>query len=109
LPSSVFFLRTLEIPDISNVSYEEAVKLNLSQISPIEVKDAYFDFQNLGVSQKTRQREFLIGIASKNKLNAYLEAFQRSNFQPLAIEPESLSILRDFQYFQEPLKKMQLI
>ena len=105
LPSSVFFLRTLEIPDISNVSYEEAVKLNLSQISPIEVKDAYFDFQNLGVSQKTRQREFLIGIASKNKLNAYLEAFQRSNFQPLAIEPESLSILRDFQYFSRTVEK----
>jgi len=48
----------LEIPDISNVSYEEAVKLNLSQISPIEVKDAYFDFQNLGVSQKLGKENF---------------------------------------------------
>ena len=65
----------------------------------------YFDFQNLGVNQKTRQREFLIGIASKNKLNAYLEAFQRSNFQPLAIEPERLSILRDFQYFSRTVEK----
>jgi len=38
-------------------------------------------------------------------LNAYLEAFQRSNFQPLAIEPESLSILRDFQYFSRTVEK----
>jgi Tfp pilus assembly PilM family ATPase len=105
LQSSVFFLRTLEIPDVSDISYEEAVKLNLPQISPIEVKDAYYDFQNLGVNQKTKQREFLIGIASKNKLNDYLEAFKRTNFQPLAIEPESLSILRDFQYFSRTVEK----
>ncbi|MEW5805278.1 MAG: pilus assembly protein PilM [Patescibacteria group bacterium] len=105
LCSANFFFNVLELPEIPEASYEEAVKLNSAQVSPINLDEAYFDWQNLGVNLKTLQREFLIGVASRPKIDAYLEVFNQVGFQPLALESRSLSLLRNFNYFSRTIEK----
>jgi len=105
LPSANFFLNVLELPDIPEASYEQAVKLNIGQVSPIPIANAYMDWQNLGVNLKTLQREFLIAVASRQRIDPYLDAFHQAQLQPFAIESRSLSLLRLFTYFSQTVEK----
>ncbi len=105
LPSANFFLNILELPDIPEASYEQAVKLNIGHVSPIPIANAYMDWQNLGVNLKTLQREFLIAVASRQRIDPYLDAFRQAQLQPLAIESRSLSLLRPFTYFSQTVEK----
>ena len=104
-PSSLFFFQVIELPEIADASYDEAVRLNASQTSPLQLNDAYLDWQNLGVNLKTLQREFLVGIVGHNRVDPYLEAFQRAGFEIIALESRSLSILRLFSYFSKTIEK----
>ena len=105
LSSADFFFNVIELPDVPEASYEEAVRLNISQVTPISLDSAYSDWQNLGVNLKTLQREFLIGVASREKIDAYLECFEQAGFEPLALESRSLSLLRNFNYFSQTIEK----
>lgn len=105
LCSTNFFFNLLELPEIPEASYEEAVRLNAAQLLPINLNEAYFDWQNLGVNLKTLQREFLVGAASRAKIDVYLEIFNQVGFQPLALESRSLSLLRNFNYFSQTIEK----
>ena len=105
LSSADFFFNVIELPDVPEASYDEAVRLNLLQATPISLDSAYFDWQNLGVNLKTLQREFLIGVASRSKIDAYLECFNQVGFEPLALESRSLSLLRNFNYFSQTIEK----
>lgn len=105
LPSSLFFFNVLELPDISEASFDEAVRLNAKQISPLPLSEAYFDWQNLGVNLKTFQREFLIGIVPRSKVDPYLEVFHEAGFEIIALESRSLSSLRLFSYFSQTVEK----
>ncbi|HCI05403.1 TPA: hypothetical protein DEX28_01530 [Patescibacteria group bacterium] len=105
LSSANFFFNVLELPEVPEASYDEAVRLNAVQATPMNLDEAYFDWQNLGVNLKTLQREFLIGVGSRVKIDAYLESFDQAGFQPLALESRSLSLLRNFNYFSETIEK----
>ena len=105
LPSTDFFLHVLELPDIPETSYDEAVRLNAGQVSPVPLSEAYMDWQNLGVNLRTLQREFLIAVASKQRIDPFLEAFRQVGMQPLALESRSLSLLRLFAYFSQTVEK----
>ena len=105
LPSTDFFLQVLELPDIPETSYDEAVRLNAGRVSPVPLSEAYMDWQNLGVNLRTLQREFLIAIASKQRVDPFLEAFRQVGMQPLALESRSLSLLRLFAYFSQTVEK----
>jgi len=105
LPATNFFFNVLELPDISDVSFDEAVRLNISQSMPISLDSAYFDWQNLGVNLKTLQREFLAGVAPRAKIDAFLDCLAQVGFQALALESRSLSLLRNFNYFSQTIEK----
>ncbi len=105
LPSADFSLHVLELPDIPEASYNEAVRLNAGRVSPIALADAYMDWQNLGVNLRTLQREFLVAVAGKQRIDPYLEAFRQVGMQPLALESRSLSLLRLFAYFSQTVEK----
>ncbi len=105
LSSANFFFNVIELPDVPEASYDEAVKLNLSQVTPVSLDSAYSDWQNLGVNLKTLQREFLVGVAPRVKVDAYLDCFEQVGFEPLALESRSLSLLRNFNYFSQTIEK----
>lgn len=94
LPASNFFIQVLALPEMAEASYEEAARLNANQMSPIALQDAYFDWQNVGVNLKTLEREILIGVAAKSRINPYLEALKRAGIEPIAVEPNSLGLIR---------------
>ena len=105
LPSALCFFNVLELPDVSSNSFNETVRLNASQISPLRLSDAYLDWQNLGVNLKTLQREFLVGIADRSKIDSYLDIFTRAGFEVIALESRSLSLMRLFSYFSQTIEK----
>jgi|GEM_PF-5705202 len=105
LPAAIFYTHVLDLPEVPEESYEEAARLNALQISPINIDDSYFDWQNLGVDLKTLEREFLIAVALKSKINPYLEALRQAGIEPLAIEPSSLGLVRLLSYFAATAEK----
>lgn len=105
LPSSSFFIHLLSIPEVAEGTYGEAARLNATQLSPIKLEDAYFDWQNVGVNLKTQERELLIGVASESRINPYLLASRQSGITPVAVEPNSLSLLRLLNNFAPVFEK----
>lgn len=105
LPSALFYSHVIELPEVQETSYEEAARLNAMQISPIPLEEGYFDWQNLGVNLKTYQREFLIALAPRSKIDPYLDALARSGIRPVAVEPSSLGLMRLLNYFVATAEK----
>lgn len=99
LPPAIFFTHVLSLPDIPEESFEEAARLNATQLSPIKMQEAYFDWQNLGVNLETLERELYIAVASRDAIDPYLEAARRAGIDIVAVEPGSLGLIRVFTYF----------
>lgn len=108
LPPPLFFTHVLELPDIPESSFEEAARLNAAQLSPIRFRDAYFDWQNLGVNLETFAREIYIAIAAKTDIDLYLEAARQAGIDIVAVEPSSLGLIRILTYFVTAADKRQI-
>lgn len=109
LSSANFFFNIIELPDVPEASYDEAVRLNAANVAPLSLESSYFDWQNLGVNLKTLQREFLVGMSPRQKIDSFLDCFNQAGFQPLALESRSLSLLRNFNYFSQTIEKNILL
>jgi len=94
LPSGLFFTHILELPEMSEKEYEESARLNATQLSPIHMQEAYFDWQNLGVDLQTLARQIYIALAAKSDIDEYLEAASRAGIDIVAVEPGSLGFIR---------------
>lgn len=88
---------------VFNLSYlalnkiEEAAKLNLQMISPIDAKNAYSDWQLVGEELATgsdSQLELLGAFISSSISEEYLGALKAANFSVVALEFSALSLAR---------------
>lgn len=107
LEPPLFFTHVLELPEIPESSFEEAARLNATQLSPIRLRDAYFDWQNLGVNLETFAREIYIAIAARSDIDPYLDAARRAGIDIVAVEPSSLGLVRMLTYFVTAADKRQ--
>ncbi len=89
--SQVFSLPTL-IPEKT----EDAVKLNLQMISPVDVNLAYYDAQFVGRGP-TGETDYLGTFVDKTLIDGILQALASARFTVVAIEFPALSIARAFR------------
>lgn len=83
----------LVIPEIIIRETEEHI--------PLPIKEVYLDWQVIGGSIDST--EILIGVASKNIVNNYLESLKYCGFEVVALEIESVAIIRSLFPLSKPL------
>lgn len=100
LPESAVFSRVLTIPKVTDAEVTDAVYWQLKQFLPYPIEDVQSDFTELTVDQNG-QRKMLAVAAPKKLVELYVEILERAGLTPVAIESETLSILRSVKYAQD--------
>ncbi len=92
-PSVGVYTQIFNLPLLRDEQLEEAAHLNLTMISPIDKKTAYFDWQVVGQASSGSQ-EVLGAFVESRIVDGFVAALQKSNFVVVAVEFSALSIAR---------------
>jgi len=95
LPEEHSFIRVLQLPKMSKDETKEAIKWEIEQNIPLGIDEVYFDWEiinNLDV--KLDHQDILIAAAPKTVVDPYVSVLRRSGLVPVAMEVESVSIVR---------------
>lgn len=95
LPASIVYTQAFAVPALEGARLEEAVRLNLEMLSPIDPSRAVFGYQVLGEKAgETNQLELLGAFAEAERVNSFLGAFGEAGFVVTAAELPALSLTR---------------
>lgn len=95
IPENNVYVQVFNLPLASVENLEEAIKLNLQMISPIDFKSAYYDWQQVGENANGGgQLEILGAFASAKVIDEFVECLAAANFTAVAVEFPSLAISR---------------
>ncbi len=93
IPENNVYFQTFDIPAINDLDLEEAAKLNLQTISPIDFKEANYDWQMMSGGEKDNM-EFLGAFIQNSLVSEYAQCLEETNFIVVAVETPSLAISR---------------
>lgn len=95
IPDTLIYTQVFSLPILQGDDFENAVKLNLQTISPIDFESAYCDWKQLGdASLEATSVQVLASFVDKNLINALERALSLSGFYAIAIEQKAASIIR---------------
>jgi len=95
IPSNYVYSQVFNTPAMAKENIEEAAKLNLQMISPIEFSKAYSDWHIVGENQiEGGQLEILGVFVQAQIVDEYIECFKEANFVVVAVEFAGLSLAR---------------
>jgi len=89
------YSQVFNLPLVAVSNIEEAAKLNLQMISPMDFSDVYSDWQKVGENPNGGGQLEILGAFANNKIvNDIVECLKAANFVVAAIEFSSLAISR---------------
>jgi len=89
------YSQVFNLPLVAEENLEEAVKLNLQTLSPIDFNSAYSDWQKVGENLSGGgQMEILGAFVSAKIVDEFIECLKQANFVAAAVEFPSLAISR---------------
>lgn len=95
LPPDNVYTQSFSIPVIEDRLVNDAAKLNLQLLSPIDIKTAYTDWEKIGESQEEGGKiELLGGFTNKAIVDEFSSVFREAGFGVVAVEFSSLSLAR---------------
>lgn len=95
LPADLVYTQSFFIPILAESRIEEAARLNLEMLSPIDVKTSYASWQKIGETfSGGAQLELLGAFAEAEPINAYSRSLKEAGFAVAAIEFPALAISR---------------
>ena len=95
IPDSHVYTQVFSLPAVGNNYFEEAAKLNLQMISPVNFENAYADWQMIGKNAgPSGESEFLGAFVEKQIINEFDAVLKEAGFVPAAIEFPGLSLAR---------------
>lgn len=95
IPDRHIFIQGFNLPIIATGNIEEAAKLNLQMISPIDFNTAYYDWQKIGETNFAGgQIENLGAFVPAQIVDEFVFPLKESNFEVVAVESPSLSLTR---------------
>ena len=87
------YSQQFELPPLQSTGLDEAVRLNLQVLSPIDFSKAYSDWQKVE-NPKTRGVEILASFIEKDIVDKITAPIIGSNFIPVAVEQKAASLTR---------------
>ncbi|MGE4554824.1 MAG: pilus assembly protein PilM [Candidatus Paceibacterota bacterium] len=106
LPSANFFTTTLSLPELDEERFHEAIIFNTQMVTPLSLEEAYFDWEDWGMSDKDGEKEVFIALGIKKQIDPYLKILGETGFNIVAVEPLALSLARfnsEFIKKEEPI------
>ena len=94
LSSARIYIKAFALPLIEGENLEEAVRLNIKMISPIELSQAYSGWQPVDRNQSESKLEILTAFANKAFVDQTSGLLKEAGFFPIAIETGALSLVR---------------
>lgn len=95
LPPSPVYSQVFAVPSARAEQVEEAARLNLRMLSPIDWETAYADWQKIGTAVNTDGSVDALGaFVEAHVVDAYHATLSACGFLPVAIEFASLSLAR---------------
>jgi len=96
LPEEKSFLDIIQLPLMKEEEIETAVRYEIENHIPLALDKVYFDFQKIEPTLKYNKnyQEVLIAATPKTTVEGYLKALKKAGLKPLALEVESLAVVR---------------
>ncbi|OGY56833.1 MAG: hypothetical protein A2Y84_01685 [Candidatus Colwellbacteria bacterium RBG_13_48_8] len=94
IPIDNVYLQPITLPDLPSKSLIESVRLNLEMVSPIEIGNAYYDWQAVGQSGGENPKEIIGAFVNRRIINDFLQSVQAAGFNVAAVEFSTLSLVR---------------
>lgn len=93
IPDNNVYVQMFNLPESAETQLEEAAKLNLQMISPIDFERAYSDWQAVGKSREN-ELEILGAFVQSELIDEFDSSLKEAGFVPVAIEFSGLSLAR---------------
>ncbi|MBI2594680.1 MAG: pilus assembly protein PilM [Candidatus Colwellbacteria bacterium] len=98
IPANDVFVQTVTLPPQVSGNLEEAAKLNLQMVSPLNLEQSYYDWQRLdGSDLSGKPIELLGAFVLKEIVDEFVRALEEAGFSIAAVEFTSLSLLRELK------------
>jgi len=109
LPSVNFFTNILNLPELEEERFNEAIIFNTQIIAPLPMEESYFDWEDWGLSGEDENKEIFVALGVQKQINPYIEILKEVGFNVVAIEPLALSLARFNYEFVEKEKPTLII
>ena len=109
LPSVNFFVNILNLPELEEDRFNEAIVFNTQMIAPLPMEESYFDWEDWGLSDEDGNKEIFIALGIQKQIHPYTEILKEVGFNVVAIEPLALSLARFNYEFIEKEKPTLII
>lgn len=94
IPSHLVFAQSFTVPMIANTNLAEAINLNLQTISPTNIEDSYYDYQEIKIHKDMGTIELLGAFGKKDVVSAYEQVIREAGFAPVSVEFPGLALTR---------------
>ncbi|MBU1255742.1 type IV pilus assembly protein PilM [Patescibacteria group bacterium] len=95
LPEEKVFIRIIQLPFMKNEELDEAVKWEAEANIPLDIDEVYLGWQIIKpIFSHVDHIDVLIVATPKNLVNGYVSFLKKSGFKPVALEPESVAVVR---------------
>jgi len=109
LPSVNFFINILNLPELDEERFEEAIVFNTQMIAPLPMEESYFDWEDWGLSGEDGNKEIFVALGIQKEIDPYIEILKEVGFNVVAVEPLALSLARFNYEFVEKEKPILII
>lgn len=101
LPETKTFIKTIEVSYSNEADLFENIKKEMGLYVPFKLEEVYLDWQKISEGVKSK---ILVGLAPKNIVDSYVKTLKMADLKPVALEIESVAILRalDDKEFKKP-------
>lgn len=93
IPEPKGFIRVVQIPHSKEDDIEQIVRYEAEQLFPIDVNDAYVDWQILSTSDD-KTLKVIVAVVPRLLINSYSSVAEEAGLKPVAAEIESIPITR---------------
>lgn len=97
VPEKIVYIDNYQFPIVEEGNLEETVKINIPNILPFAVEDAYFSWQEVGPITQDNYQEIIFSAAKKEDIDPYIGSVTHILAPPLSVETEALAFGRLIQ------------
>ncbi len=95
LPEEKVFIRIIQLPKMKESELEKAINWEAEANIPLVIDEAYLGWQVIDpIFEHIDHLDILIAAAPRTLVDNYLSFLRKSGLEPIALEPESASIIR---------------
>ncbi len=95
LPEEKVFIRVIQLPKMKEKELDKAVNWETEAHIPLSIDEVYLGWQAIEpVFEDIDHFDILIAATPKELVDKYLSALKKSGLQPVALEPESVAVVR---------------